>query len=872
MRQSNYYFTRLITTTLLFALFFIGANAQSTISGIITDDSDTPLIGATVYIVELGKGVATDINGKYSIDVPPGTYTMEVNYIGFSSTTRQVTADGAQSMSVALGTDNLALDEVVVTGTFSSRSQKESPISMTYLSGVQLQQLAASSQADILRTVPGITAEGGGGEIASNVFVRGMPSGGQYQFTPLQVDGLPVLSTFGLNSSAHDVYFRNDVGIRNLEFVRGGASTLFGAGSVAGIINYTSVTGSNNPKNTVQLEWAQGGRLKTDFLASGPINETTFYAFSGMYRYDNGPLETGLPTRGHQIRGNVKKLFNGGNSSFTVSTQYIDDNVQFYLPYPLANEDGNKERPVGNDGETVYTMLTSQARDFSFDTPNGVFETPIGNGVTTKGGYVMLDLKHSFADSWRLTSKAKAANYDHWFNLFLDGDGRRDADGNPYSKPETQAEYTAFPARNLPADAQFIYADTGQPLAEDDIVFENRVLDRERPMEELVGEINLTKTVGEHNITVGTFMSNTKAQDNNWIWNFLGDFSNSPRMVGVTYTDSLGIDHTFSQNGFISGSQTNNKTLESTKTAVYIADEFKSEKFNFDIGLRWERAAGKLSAEKGIGSNTFEKGEVAASDVAIALAGLYKATDDLNVYANFSRGYFFPELRGVKFSSPGETQTYETEGILQGELGAKYAQKKVSATAALFLVALSDRRSIDFEDDGSGGVTEIVSVQSTRTIGAELSANYNVVPGLDLYGNMTLQDHEFTEVENNPEQVGNKLRRQPNIMGLAGIRYAGNSFDANLSGNFLGSKFANDSNTVELDGFGIVRLDAGYTIPMGDNNESLRLGLSVFNLLDSAGITEGSPRQGNAQEGDSQFFIGRPILPRRIFIRAGFNF
>ncbi len=862
MRQSSYYFTRLMMTTLLFALFFIGANAQSTISGTITDDSDTPLIGATVYIVELGKGVATDVNGQYSIDVPPGTYTMEVNYIGFGSVTRQVTADGAQSMSIALGSDNLALDEVIVTGTFSSRSQKDSPISMSYLSGVQLRQLAASSQADVLRTVPGITAEGGGGEIASNIFVRGMPSGGQYQFTPLQVDGLPVLSTFGLNSSAHDVYFRNDIGIRNLEFVRGGASTLFGAGSVAGIINYTSVTGSNNPKNAVQLEWAQGGRLKTDFLASGPLNETTFYAFSGMYRYDNGPLETGLPTRGHQIRGNVKKLFNNGNSSFTLSGQYIDDNVQFYLPYPLANADDARERPIGNDGETVYTMLTGQARDFSFDTPNGRFHTPIGDGVTTDGGYLMMDLKHAFGDGWRLASKAKAANYDHWFNLFLDGDGS-------HNTPEAQADYLAD--RGLPADATFTYADNGAQLASGDLLFENRVLDRQRPMEEMVGEVNLTKTIGEHNITVGTFMANTKAADNNWIWNFVGDFSNSPRVVGITYTDSLGVDQTYSTDGFINGRQTSNRYHESTKTAVYVAEEYKGDRFNFDIGVRVERADGKISRETGVGSNTFQKGTVSATDFAIAAAGLYKVSNELNVYANASRGYFFPELRGVKFSTPGEPQTYETEGIVQGEIGAKYAQSRLSATGALFLVALSDRRTVDFVNDGSGGVIEEVFVQSTRTVGAELGANFNAAPGLDIYGNFTFQDHQFTKVEGNDEQVGNWLRRQPKIMGMAGVRYSGSGFDANLSGNFLGKKFGNDSNTVELDAFSIVRLDAGYTIPLGDS-ESLRLGVAVFNLLDSAGITEGSPRQGNSQIGGGEYFVGRPILPRRIFIRAGFNF
>jgi len=224
-------------------------------------------------------------------------------------------------------------------------------------------------------------------------------------------------------------------------------------------------------------------------------------------------------------------------------------------------------------------------------------------------------------------------------------------------------------------------------------------------------------------------------------------------------------------------------------------------------------------------------------------------------------------LRGVKFLTPGETQTYETEGIIQGEIGAKYAQSKLSATGALFFVALSDRRTVDFVNDTlSTGVIEVVedvAVQSTQTVGAEFSANYNAAPGLDIYGNFTFQGHQFTEVEGKPEQEGNWLRRQPKMMGMAGIRYSGNGFDANVSGNFLGKKFGNDSNTVELDAFSIVRLDAGYTIPMGDN-ESLRLGVAVFNLLDSEGITEGSPRQGNSQIGGGEYFVGRPILPRRI--------
>ena len=859
-----------LTTLLLMLVIGYFGYSQGTVNGIVKDTKDNVVIGATVTVGNTSNGTITDAEGKYSLSVDAGEQTITVSFVGYKTASQLVTVaeGGASEVNFTLSEDVLGLDEIVVTGSFNERSQKDAPISMTVLNQRQLATVAFNSQADILRNIPGITAEGGGGEVASNVFVRGMPSGGQYQFTPLQVDGLPTISTFGLNSSAHDVYFRNDIGIRSLEFVRGGASTLFGAGSVAGIINYTSVTGSAIQQNKVGIEWAQGGRFKTDFLVSGPLSDDLFYAFSGFYRYDEGPLETGLNTRGYQVRGNIKKLFNDGKSVFTVYTQAIDDNVQFYLPYPLANDNGDFSRPEGNDGETIYTLLTGAATDFSFDTPNGRFETPIENGVITRGGYVMADLKHNFGNNWKLHSKVKTAQYDHWFNLFLDGDG-------VHNVPETQADYLTD--RGLVSNgAVFTYVDNGQALGANDLLFQNRVLDRERPMQELVGEFNLTKTITsgevEHNITIGTYVSNTRAEDNNWIWNYLGDYSNSPRMVSLSAVDTFGNAVQYSTDGFISGAQTSNRHHQSTKSAIYIADEIKGDRFSVDFGLRWERAVGFISRETGVGTNTFQKGTVEASDVAFAIAGLYKLNDNVNLYANASRGYFFPELRGVKFSAPGETQTYETEGIVQGEIGAKIGYNKFSGTANVFYVGLNDRRSIDFVNDGQGGVVEEVSVQSTQTIGFEGTGNYQLAEGFYVDAIITFQNHQFTEVEGNADQEGNWLRRQPQFKGTIGLTYNNNNIDFNASATYLGKRFANDANTVELDPYTLVRLSGGYTIGLGQQNESVRLGIAIFNLLDTQGITEGSPRQGNSQTGASDYFVGRPILPRRVSLTALFNF
>jgi outer membrane receptor protein involved in Fe transport len=153
----------------------------------------------------------------------------------------------------------------------------------------------------------------------------------------------------------------------------------------------------------------------------------------------------------------------------------------------------------------------------------------------------------------------------------------------------------------------------------------------------------------------------------------------------------------------------------------------------------------------------------------------------------------------------------------------------------------------------------------------EANASYFVTRFLNIFGNVTYQNHEFTKFESNTDFEGNWLRRQPKFMGMLGVGFDNNLIDAQVSMNMIGKRYANDANTVELESYNIIRADLGYTLALG-TEQSLRLGLAVYNLLDSQGITEGSPRQGDTQIGGGEFFVGRPILPRRIFLKASFEF
>ncbi|MEM1336853.1 MAG: TonB-dependent receptor [Bacteroidota bacterium] len=879
------------------ALFFCaGIQAQTEISGSVKDVAGVPILGTNVIIVGTTEGTTTDFDGNFLLATNlSGSQTIRFSFIGFTSVEQAVDLNGDPIvLDIVLEESGQQLDEVVLSASTTFRSQKQAPLSISSKKIAEITKLSANSQADILRDVPGITAEGGGGETATNLFVRGLPSGGQYVFNPLQYDGMPLMSTFGLNSSAHDVYARPDIGFKGVEFVRGGAAVLYGGGSVAGLINYSSKTGDTNPGNVINVEWGSRGRLKTDFYTGGKMggeDSNTFYAFTGFVRKDDGPIETGLPTRGVQFRGNIKKRFEKG--TFTLHGQYIDDKAQFFLPLPLDGD--TRERIAGNDGDDVEQLLSGELAETSFLTPGGVYKSPIEDGVSTKGGYLMGDFVYNFDEQFSFKSKIRYANYQHNFALYVGGNGN-------FGNPITLDNYVAQIAPgNTGFDATY-QGGSGEQINGNDLVVENLHVDRLRPMTDYSGDANLIFRTPDrqHTFTLGTFMARTDAEDVNWQYRVLSEFNNNPRLVNLSFTDGTGANVIYSQGGLYDRiGMTSNRFLTQSRTAFYLTDEMIFERWRFDVGVRIESTTGtfnnggledsqvydnpELTAELAnvrFADGSFTTAEINATDWAISLAGLYELSESTNLYANFSRGFFWPQQRGF-VPIPGIRESnYEGETIIQGEAGAKFGTSKFSGSIAGYYVTLRDRIRIDQAIVNGQLEDQARSEQTTSTFGLEASWLFRFTDDFSLNGTATYQDHEINknEITNllNGEVTtlneGNEIGRQPNFLGSLGLNYDNRRFDANFTLNHTGNKFTDDGNNVELDAITIARIGAGYTFRTEDVN-SVRLGFSVFNLFDSDGLTEGNPRAGiGGQVDDGEFFLGRPILPRRFFLTATFNF
>src|SRR5690606_31149620 len=91
----------------------VGKKIDVLVSGTVTDISGEPIPGVTVSVPGTTIGTATDLNGKYSLNVPEGS-TLVFSFIGFE--TQRIEVGDQSIIDVTLGEDMTSLDEVVVVG------------------------------------------------------------------------------------------------------------------------------------------------------------------------------------------------------------------------------------------------------------------------------------------------------------------------------------------------------------------------------------------------------------------------------------------------------------------------------------------------------------------------------------------------------------------------------------------------------------------------------------------------------------------------------------------------------------------------------------------------------------------------------------
>ena len=241
-QHMRYYGRSLILILMLFSASVMQAQNR-TVKGTVSDAQGEPIIGANVVIVGGTKGVITDLDGKYSIQVPENGAVLKFSYIGFKTKSFNV-VKGKNVLNVTLEEDAVMLEQTVVTAMDLRRDEKSLS---TAFQKMDVESMTENRDAGFVNMlagkVAGLQVISNGAAGSATVRIRGANSiSGNNQ--PLYViDGVPIINdvTGGEIDYGNPANSINPDDIENIVVLKGAnASALYGSDAANGAILITT--------------------------------------------------------------------------------------------------------------------------------------------------------------------------------------------------------------------------------------------------------------------------------------------------------------------------------------------------------------------------------------------------------------------------------------------------------------------------------------------------------------------------------------------------------------------------------------------------------------------------------------------------------
>ncbi|MFZ4548119.1 MAG: TonB-dependent receptor [Bacteroidales bacterium] len=262
-------------------------NAQNKISGTVTDQNNTPLSGATVFMPEINKGTSTDNNGKYELtNLPSGKFKIQFSFIGYSNVIKSIELNSSSLMvNTSLIFSIIGTEEIVITGGYNS-TQHENAVKIETLK-LNFKDIKSSPNfMEVLTKIPGVDMISKGSGISKPV-IRG-----------LSMNDILVLNNGvrfeNYQYSSHHPLGIDEFGIEDVEVIKGPASLLYGSDAIGGVINF------------IKEKPAPVGTIVGDYnlqLFSNTLGMTNNLGVKGASRHIFGGIRFGQKTNSDFLQG-----------------------------------------------------------------------------------------------------------------------------------------------------------------------------------------------------------------------------------------------------------------------------------------------------------------------------------------------------------------------------------------------------------------------------------------------------------------------------------------------------------------------------------------------------------------------------------------
>ena len=222
------------------------------VSGTVSDETGLPMIGVNVVQKGTTNGVITDMDGKFSMEVPANA-VLEISYIGYL--TQTITVGNQSSFTITMKEDTQLLDEVIIVG-YGSTSVRKNTTALAAVDNEKVLEVPFSDMGSTLQgRVPGVIVQQGSAEPGQNgasISIRG--------------NGTPLYVIDGFVSTAARFQALNKADIESMTVLKDAASTaVYGMNAGNGVI-------------VVKTKQGQAGKLSVNYQANFAFNTPSYQA------------------------------------------------------------------------------------------------------------------------------------------------------------------------------------------------------------------------------------------------------------------------------------------------------------------------------------------------------------------------------------------------------------------------------------------------------------------------------------------------------------------------------------------------------------------------------------------------------------------
>ena len=265
---------------------------QKKVTGIVTEKNGTPIPGVNVMATGTTFGALTDIDGKYSIEVPAGSKSLTFSFVGME--TQEISIGALTQINATMAEAAIGLEEVVVVG-YGTQKKIDLTGSVSVVSARDFEKAPVTGALDAMQgKLAGVTIISNSGEPGADkqIRIRGVQSWGASTDPLYVIDGVIMDNMTSLSP--------NDV--ETISILKDAASSaIYGARAANGVVLITTKRGSKSGVPVISLQTYSGVQqysdLKPELLNSEQwlMLDKESYANAGPAALDQSPYGTQNP-------------------------------------------------------------------------------------------------------------------------------------------------------------------------------------------------------------------------------------------------------------------------------------------------------------------------------------------------------------------------------------------------------------------------------------------------------------------------------------------------------------------------------------------------------------------------------------------------